>query len=294
MEKEKQSPPKRRAPFFRNMFIMIHLVGFYLYLSTQSTYFYQSYISDRPIYFVIMTILFFAFIYFYSQACQGAGYQTEEPEKTEGLFFSEDAGMHLQVRACYCRECKKVILRRDHHCPWTSHCIGRDNNVVFFYFTIIETIFCTIALIDLTQALYYSILDNTFLRFLLPWLYSVAACIFGIYATFSVSLQTITCIQTNTTVWEYKCHDRITYLNKYPPWYSPFNNGLWENIVEFFTMKKKKLTWDVPTKIPSLQDLRMPDNVKEQLHELKKQTGAKNPFVKKAPLKLAPDSMIYV
>lgn len=44
--------------------------------------------------------------------------------------------MDKKTRHCY--QCKICIEGYDHHCPWTSKCIG-DNNIKLFYCFIIST-----------------------------------------------------------------------------------------------------------------------------------------------------------
>ena len=38
------------------------------------------------------------------------------------------------------RGSKKQIKIQDHHCPWTSHCVGK-NNIISFYIFILSTLF---------------------------------------------------------------------------------------------------------------------------------------------------------
>jgi hypothetical protein len=40
----------------------------------------------------------------------------------------------------HCDDCGICIEEHDHHCPWTSHCIGK-NNIISFYIFIISTLF---------------------------------------------------------------------------------------------------------------------------------------------------------
>ena len=47
----------------------------------------------------------------------------------------------------HCTECDICIENQDHHCPWTGHCIGRNNYYSFFVF--IGSSFCIIVYIAL-------------------------------------------------------------------------------------------------------------------------------------------------
>ena len=42
--------------------------------------------------------------------------------------------------ATHCEDCGICIEGQDHHCPWTSHCVGK-NNIITFYIFIISTLF---------------------------------------------------------------------------------------------------------------------------------------------------------
>lgn len=42
--------------------------------------------------------------------------------------------------ASHCDDCNICIEGQDHHCPWTSHCVGK-NNIITFYIFILSTLF---------------------------------------------------------------------------------------------------------------------------------------------------------
>lgn len=59
----------------------------------------------------------------------------------------DDAGSYRICNICkiimknedntdHCEECNICIIGCDHHCPWTSKCIGKNNKVTFYCFTI--------------------------------------------------------------------------------------------------------------------------------------------------------------
>jgi len=42
--------------------------------------------------------------------------------------------------ASHCDECGICIEGMDHHCPWTSHCVGKNNTITFYIF-VLSTLF---------------------------------------------------------------------------------------------------------------------------------------------------------
>ena len=42
-------------------------------------------------------------------------------------------------KVTHCKECQICIEDRDHHCPWTGHCIGK-NNMCSFYIFLLATV----------------------------------------------------------------------------------------------------------------------------------------------------------
>lgn len=251
----------RKESFMRNFYLLLHMIAYPMYFITKNANLYKSFVSDCPVYFITITLSFMVMLWFYSHSCQGAGYQTEEPKNIDGLYFSEAVGIHLQVRAGYCRWCKKVILRRDHHCPWTGHCIGRDNNLYFLIFTSSEAVITSIVIFDILYSFYHSFIANDYLWNIVQGAITLGLVGSAWYITFFITIQTLNSIAINMTIWEFKCHDRITYLENWPQWASPFNKGLVNNFIEFFTMKYRKTEWEMP-KRPNLRNLIVPDDVK--------------------------------
>jgi palmitoyltransferase ZDHHC9/14/18/palmitoyltransferase len=48
--------------------------------------------------------------------------------------------VNRKTNASHCYDCGICIEQQDHHCPWTSHCVGK-NNIISFYIFIISTLF---------------------------------------------------------------------------------------------------------------------------------------------------------
>ncbi len=60
----------------------------------------------------------------------------------EDYYFCNDCKFYVKrnTRATHCEDCGICIEGQDHHCPWTSHCVGK-NNIITFYIFIISTLF---------------------------------------------------------------------------------------------------------------------------------------------------------
>ena len=50
-------------------------------------------------------------------------------------------GFRVKPKTYHCGECNVCVEGYDHHCPWTSKCIGRGNIVRFYVFLIMVPIF---------------------------------------------------------------------------------------------------------------------------------------------------------
>ncbi len=43
----------------------------------------------------------------------------------------------------HCYDCNACVRNLDHHCPWTSKCVGEGNLHVFYAFvTLVQALFC--------------------------------------------------------------------------------------------------------------------------------------------------------
>lgn len=50
-------------------------------------------------------------------------------------------GFAVPRSSFHCRDCDVCILGYDHHCPWTSKCIGKNNLCRFYTFLAFTPIF---------------------------------------------------------------------------------------------------------------------------------------------------------
>ena len=50
-------------------------------------------------------------------------------------------GFRVKPKTYHCRSCDVCIEGYDHHCPWTSKCIGKGNIVQFYIFVLMMPVF---------------------------------------------------------------------------------------------------------------------------------------------------------
>lgn len=92
-----------------------------------------------------------------------------------GFFFCKTCQQYIQIRACHCKICNICVLRRDHHCPWTGNCIGRDNNLYFLTFLCCESFIDSCGLIEICKGVVvsfnqsYPLWHKCVLIYLIPW-----------------------------------------------------------------------------------------------------------------------------
>jgi hypothetical protein len=96
---------------------------------------------------VALTVGFFGFllINYLLAATLNPGVETrKEPylEDDEGIEnFCGKCQVFRQDRTEHCDDCGVCIQEFDHHCPWTSKCIGKGN-ICFFYNFLIGILAC--------------------------------------------------------------------------------------------------------------------------------------------------------
>lgn len=250
-DKKKREPP----PHLKYLISILSFFGFLGYTLTKNTIANRSFFSDEPYVFYMLVLSFSITYYFFAKASVSPGYCEKEPENTEGLFFCEAVGFHIPFRSCYCRTCKKVILRRDHHCPWTGNCVGRDNHVPFFFFCLMEPAQCLFVFIDELITVYNNIYQPNFIMGSWHAVYTLGITAFAIYFVGRLCFQNIIAIYYNVTVWESLGREKIDYMKSQPIDVNPFNLGFKNNLIEFFTMARDKKEWTNPQQM-NLQILR--------------------------------------
>lgn len=248
-----------KTPNYRVLYMTSHIICYFVFLMNDEIFKF-SYLTNKPYAFYAITALYFISLNLYAASCQNPGFSDKDAEKpAEGkdLYFCEICKAYCPVRACHCRDCGRCVLRRDHHCPWTGCCIGRDNHVYFYLYVYTEAIGDLFCLFCCLRQMWFTPFNNFggYLTatwksiFLIPW--AVLGAVNGI----GLIYQHTTLISKNVTVWEHHRWGRISYLQGRPYLKSPFNKGVIENFIEFFTMKALKKEWQIPAQ-PSLEEMR--------------------------------------
>lgn len=68
-----------------------------------------------------------------------SGMTVSEPAELKWCY---SCNMYRPLRAVHCRFCDVCVCRREHHCPWSSLCIGAHNYLPYFCF-----LWCTFAVV---------------------------------------------------------------------------------------------------------------------------------------------------
>eukprot|EP01017_Pseudomicrothorax_dubius_P003370 TRINITY_DN10468_c0_g1_i6.p1 TRINITY_DN10468_c0_g1~~TRINITY_DN10468_c0_g1_i6.p1 ORF type:complete len:241 (-),score=10.35 TRINITY_DN10468_c0_g1_i6:42-716(-) len=152
-------------PFFLFMFLFLGMAGLVIGIQT------YSYI---PFYQVAGTILLTMLnLYCYASA---AFSDPGIPRRVESDETSQSHKRYCKickiVRAngtYHCQVCDVCVEGYDHHCPWTSKCIGRGNIRGFYCFIAMTTITLIVSILSLTSIL----TSVSYTHLTLPTIYSV-------------------------------------------------------------------------------------------------------------------------
>lgn len=75
------------------------------------------------------------------------GYPKNNHERKTGyprneFYFCSICKFYVKISrdASHCDDCGICIEGMDHHCPWTSHCVGKNNTITFYIF-VLSTLF---------------------------------------------------------------------------------------------------------------------------------------------------------
>ena len=243
MEQQKQH--KRKVRNLRPDILFLHYICLPVFLFT-NTKASIGFLGDEPILFYIYIFLFSAALMLYSKACECPGYvdKNYSPKDIKDHYFCKECQMYIPIRASHCNNCGHCVLRRDHHCPWTNQCIGRDNHVYFYFWVITESILMLIVFLDVLFSMFNKMEITNWLKSYFLHIIFLPVLFFDLFHVASLTFTHTLMICNNKTVWEIKRAGSITYLQNAIR--NPFDQGVFNNIIEFFTMKRDKKEWTVP------------------------------------------------
>lgn len=237
---------------FQPLFLFLHLSMLLDYYLTKDSFFFSSFHSQMPLYFYGFLIVYMTMLRLFAKSCNSPGFANDELQEDVGpntdRFFCKYCNLYAPIRASHCHNCKKCVIRRDHHCPWTNICVGRDNHVYFFFFSFFEFFSQTVPTVDLYyHFIRYLIISKYYeLSVILPYVIIIMVATYGSQMSFRLASYNFNTIYYNLTTWERARRSQISYLKCLPEGYSPFDKGIVGNLVEFFTMKEKKMKWEIP------------------------------------------------
>jgi palmitoyltransferase len=137
------------------------------------------------------------------------------------------------------------VIRRDHHCPWTGCCIGRDNHLSFVGYLLIEVVVMLLIVPDTAHRLFAPVPPGAWLRANGPALVIFVLCSFDLmFITLLSGVHTWLAVRNETT-WESTSREKISYLARFRKGYRPFNRGWCANVIEFCTMARRQTVWDI-------------------------------------------------
>lgn len=256
---------ERMPSSYRQFYLLFHHVGYYFYLFAYSGFLESMENNSFFFYFILFTLTLSLDFYFF--ASKDPGFVTKEPSDITDLHFCEVCKFHVPIRACHCRSCGRCVKRRDHHCPWTACCVGRDNHIYFMLWLMVEF------------ALMVGVNGDIILSLIKPkpviqwFLDNAGLLLIFILTMFDLGLISwlitghVNMITKNFTVWERSRRKRISYLKNLPDGMQPFDRGIIENVVEFLTMSYTDKEWSKPRDV-QLEDLIREKNIACEMYGL--------------------------
>ena len=236
-------------PIIRLLIILFHIYALIVCFISESEV-NNNFKNGFFLKWVPLPLLTFLTIFFYMKVCEGPGFaeKNSDQNSNSGNFFCGECKSYPPLRSGHCKQCKRCILRRDHHCPWMGTCIGLENHFNFIIYLIFE---CFCLYYFASNAIPAALKDSD----LFTWLYSSFQCaivgglsILGIIQPIILIPIHIYFALMNKTTWEQARRNRISYFEKWNFSYSPFSKGIFNNLIEFVTMKRKRPLYTIPDK----------------------------------------------
>lgn len=189
--------------------------------------------------------------------------QPSEGAKRQGITaprFCKTCNVFKPPRSHHCSECRRCVLKMDHHCPWINNCVGYDNYGHFVRFVIYVDL-ATIYVLALMVWRIRSIMDDirhfrfqaepstteiVFLVIDLVLDIVVLMCV-GVLSAYHIYCTTRN--QSTIEGWERSKVKTLIERGKIPPTSYPFGVGILKNIKS--VLGNNPLLWLWPQKMPS-------------------------------------------
>ena len=126
------------------MIILVLVLITYIFYSILKTFWILSHIILIIIGFIIYFIFLFSYLF---TALINPGLPKKEKEILDKEIIKENYKycdicliyVKIETKTIHCQMCDICIEEFDHHCPWTSKCIGKRN--IFYFYIFIGSIF---------------------------------------------------------------------------------------------------------------------------------------------------------
>jgi len=152
--------------------------------------------------------------------------------------FCTKCNKYKPLRAHHCKQCKRCILKMDHHCIWVNNCIGFRNHKFFILFIVYSSLAALYSLGLLIATIILSVVNPTISQVGFTGL-ELVVIIYGFLIAFPFSL-TLTIftrwhlylISKNMTTIEYSSTGltQDEYKKKGKPWRHIYDISIFENL----------------------------------------------------------------
>ncbi|XP_013776131.2 palmitoyltransferase ZDHHC17-like [Limulus polyphemus] len=230
---------------------------FWMYI-TWFTYFWP-YVGYFWITSLFMSVTFLLFYCFWKSWRADPGLihsDMQEKERTiielaerdgfDPQWFCSTCLIRRPLRSKHCSICNRCIARFDHHCPWVGNCIGSGNHryfVGYLFFLLIMICWCLYGCFSYwsSSVSWYNVSFSNYL-----WqISSLSGWVFWIASNALLHCVWVACLlvcQLYQVMWLAMTTNERMNCTRYPHFkrnknghiVSPFHQGVWQNLVDFF------------------------------------------------------------
>lgn len=148
--------------------------------------------------------------------------------------YCMDCHIDIPLRCKHCKDCGMCIATFDHHCSWTSNCVGEKNKLLFLIYLFFTFILLVLSFIHLIRSFEMmgkyktspEYISDNFILLTLTLLIGLLIVFVWTLLKFQVYLALV-----NQTTWENYSWHKIQYMiSTTKSQRSPFNKGLFDNL----------------------------------------------------------------